>query len=780
MKKNFRFPQSMTQPPAWLYPLLSVFFFFAVGLSAGDCTKGIALLCIFAALLAGTVFFRQVCERISLPIIALSLFVLVGGISTFYALSGKFALSEFLKLLVSFCLVILMFAGIGGDSVTAGRRAATILERCGAVFCFLSIDLLSTRIFSGLAQLVFGLFTSHYDSLPGVEPGIRMTSFFSDPNPFAGCIGICVLLSLGLVMSSESENERIGHLVCLFLNSLAFVLAFSMGAIAFIAVAFVAYLFLEQKDRRSALFILMAETLLLVLGATMIIALTSLTAWSGFQPIPLLCVAIGSTGFVLLDRYVGRRLSAKLQRHSGAITIVICVAVAALAAFAVLAYSITGSIRLDSGETVRRSIYPEPGEYTLSIESSGPVSVTVETQNEIDTMMHTSTTLYQGDAGGAVFTVPDDSVVVYLTFSVSESVTIDRAACNGARTVNVPLEYKLLPGFIANRLQGLFANQNAIQRTVFFNDGMKLFAKNPILGLGLGSYENGIKSVQSFYYETKYAHNHYIQTLAETGVVGLLLFLGVLLSCGAAVFAQLRKKEAYNPLVPALAAALLFMAGHAFVEVDFSYYAFLPFAFGIFAIINLMCGESLAMPQLTRKIKSWVAAVCGILVLVFACFLFANMSADSLVQNTPSFANMERAAAMDAFEKNDYMLSYVVSSASAADNPEIQVKARKYADILSKEESNTIPIYLAEYYFGIGEQATGFAMLEKYAGYVASDQKAWDQIFNTLIINAEISDEYCAGVRRIVDLMNEWNQNNLGQISLSEHAQQLLSILEIQ
>ena len=126
------------------------------------------------------------------------------------------------------------------------------------------------------------------------------------------------------------------------------------------------------------------------------------------------------------------------------------------------------------------------------------------------------------------------------------------------------------------------------------------------------------------------------------------------------------------------------------------------------------------------------------------------------------------------------MLSYVVSSASFADDSEIQEKAREYADILSKEDSNTIPIYLAEYYFGIGEPESGFAMLEKYASYVASDQNAWDQIFNILIVNADGSDEFCTGVLRMVDLMNEWNRNNMGQVALNEYAQRLLTILEIE
>ena len=79
-----------------------------------------------------------------------------------------------------------------------------------------------------------------------------------------------------------------------------------------------------------------------------------------------------------------------------------------------------------------------------------------------------------------------------------------------------------LPPVGANRIQGLWANENAIQRFVLFADGLQLFRSSPIYGLGMGAFENGVKSVQSFDYIAKYAHNHYIQTLAETGVIGLI------------------------------------------------------------------------------------------------------------------------------------------------------------------------------------------------------------------------------------------------------------------
>lgn len=54
------------------------------------------------------------------------------------------------------------------------------------------------------------------------------------------------------------------------------------------------------------------------------------------------------------------------------------------------------------------------------------------------------------------------------------------------------------------------------QRFVYVSDAMKLFKRSPIVGLGMGAFENGIYNVQTYHYETKYVHNHYIQTMVET------------------------------------------------------------------------------------------------------------------------------------------------------------------------------------------------------------------------------------------------------------------------
>lgn len=745
----------------------SFLLFLAICLNDGSTAKIMAMLSIAAAVIVGVRHFSRLRERFHLPMAALTLMVVMCGVSTFYAIAGKFALSEMLKILVAVCAAIIMLAVTPGDEVTAGHSIAVVVQRCTALVGLVSIDLISTRVVSGVVLGILRLFTTNYLGLTGVEEGTRLTSMFVNPNIFAACMAIGVMLSLGLVLSTEDKKERTSHLVCLYINALSFVLAFSMGAVAFIAVGFVAYLILERKERRSALFMLMVQTLLLVFVATVAVSLTSFDAWDGFQPIPLLCVVAGAAGMVVADRFL-QPVARKLSGYDKVLWTIITVAIVGVVAFALVAYQMTGSISLASGETLSRSVYLEPGEYVLDAELSGSVAVTVETQNRIDTMMHTSTVLYSGELSQGTFTVPEDSLVVYLRFNAAEDVTIARVTCAGVESEDVPLGYKLLPNFIANRLQGLFANQNAIQRTVFFEDGLKLFARNPILGSGLGCFENGIKSVQSFFYETKYAHNHYIQMLAETGLIGLLLFMGVLIVSAIALWGELRKKEKANPLAPALAAALIFIAGHAIVEVDLSVHPYLPLAYAVFALINLTCGGSIAPKWFAVPQKNGVLVVSAGLICVYACCLFSNMSAVQMVKTSPTFENMKRAAEMDPFEDNDHKISYLYNSYSVPEDYAVQDQTRKFVEELSKEDSNTVPILLADYYFKNGEMEKGFAMVEKYVRYVSSDQDAWNQAYQVLIAYYEDTDLYREGFTRIAQFMNEWNEGNLGHITIDE------------
>lgn len=781
MKKKNNHPRGARLSTPWSVTpfLLGGALFLTVCLCGPSSIKSTATILFILTLGAAFFRFSTLRDRLSPPVLMLALVTILGGTSALYAVSGKFVLSESLKLLTALCITLLLLAIARKED--PGRRVACVLETCSALTALVSIDLISTRWLSGLVQAVLGWFTEDYAQLGGVEAGVRITSLFANPNIFAGMVGLGVLLSLGLASSAQPGVERKTHLVLLYINALAFVLAFSMGASGSIAVAFLVCLILERSQRRSSLLVSMLETLLLILPSAALISLTSFQAWDGFQPIPLLCAILGSVCLCLADQFVGARIASKLK---GKWTVVgIAAILALLVAFALAAYNFTSDISLSSGEGLRRAIYPEPGNYTLVAEEA-QVQVSVESQNQQDTMMHTSSILYDGPLNGAAFTVPEDSMVVYFNFSAQEDAHLESVICQGQKAYSIPLRYPLLPGFIANRLQGLFANENAIQRLVFFSDGLKLFRRSPVIGLGLGAFENGIRSVQSFDYATKYAHNHYIQTMVDTGIVGLVCFVSLLVVSAVTVLLARKKcssqedsaDELCHPLTPFLGGCVVFMAIHAATEVVFSTYSYLPMAFGAFAVVGLCCGDAFSPKWLSKKVKTICLAVICAALLIFGVQLVRNTMARSSIAQGATMETLVDAAKMDPYEWADYMLAYVNNSTTGDTIDQATLEqADAFAQRLSKVNSNTIPIYLAEYYFRTGRPEEGLAMVEKYVTYVSSSSLSWQNAFHLMEQYNDGTDLFREGILHIAQLLDTWQQNNIGVITLDEQSQAFLA-----
>ena len=748
--------------------LLGVLFFFVVCLSASDSMPVTMLLTAVFMLIVIAVRFGVLRERICIPFLALALYVIMDGISTFWALAPKFALREFLKVFLAFALAVIFLATSPKREEQTGRRIATILAVCAALGSLISIDMFSTRIISGAWFWILSHFTEAYSNLTPLQEGTRMNSMFVNPNPYAGFAALGVLISLGLTITAPNKKERCVDMVLLYISSLGFLLAFSMGGCIFIALAFLVFLAME-KEKRVELFFLMLETAVLVGLSTGLIAATSFKNTEELQIIPLACAILGAVALCVLDAFAVRKAAEKLQRHGKKVWIVIAVLFVLGCVFVIVAWNWTDGITLEPGESVRRSAYPKPGEYSLEIETDGPVTVTIESQSARQAMVSQRTNLYSGDAAEAHIIVPEDSKVVYFSFNSKEGATIFAASVGGEK---IPLHYKLLPSFIANRLQGLWANQNALIRLQHFNDGMKLFKRSPIIGLGMGSFENAIKSVQTFYFETKYAHNHYIQALLDTGIIGLALFLAVMVTNGIAIWKAFRRKQLFAPM---LGAAFVFMFGHATMEIDFCSNSFLPMAFGTFAIISLCCGDAIEKPKLSKTLKTVTLGVIAACTVVYCVFIGTNLLAKQMLKKNPTPQTLVRCAEIDHFEWADYALPYVINSMQDDTGAYNRTQADAFAKRLSKVSSNTIPIYLSEYYFRTDRTEDAIAMAEQYVHYLASDEQAWNMTFDVLQGYENDSDAYRNGVIRIIDWMDTWNAENAGHINPDEDAEAFIA-----
>lgn len=759
----------------WLPLLFSVAFFLVTLLTTESTIKPLVMALIAAVLVSGVVRFFTLSERLSWPLVGVALWVVINGASMFYANSGKFALREFLRIMVGFCVFLLILLWSGKEKGGRGRLAASMLEGGTALAALFSIDMLSTHWLSVPLFRFLQRFSLDYIMISNnaVETGVRMNSLYENPNVYAGVAGLGVLLALELAVTAENKKERCFHLVCLFWNALSFLLVFSMGASGTIAVAFLVFLVLERRERKGALLALMIETFLLVLVCVFPIYLTAFDGWKGFQPVPLLCALGGAAVLCAADLFVGRKVSQHLVGRGKLLTVLIVAVLVVIGAFAALAMNLTGPASLGSGESLRRAEYPAAGTYTLDVQASGAVTVTIESQNQEETMMHTSTYLYSGDAQGAEFTVPEDSLVVYFNFWSSDSVTLDAVSYSGSGGQgSLKLNYKLLPGFISNRLQGLFANENAIQRTVFFADGMKLFQESPLIGQGLGAFQNGVRHIQSFYYVTAYAHNHYIETLLSTGIIGLILFVGMLALCAAAVLLSLRKEHA-DPLAPGLGAALVFIMGHGAVEVVLSFSFYLPIALGVLGLICLCCGEALPLLPSKEEVHPWSVVALGALVGAFGVTLLLNMRASSMIEKGSGnpYRMLEQAVKTDLYEWSDYAVSYLYT-AQGIDREahwDIYTQANSYAQRLGKLKSNAIPPYVAQYYFSTDQRQLAYEVLDRYVTYLISDNESWQTAFDLLESYSDGSAEEKAEVMKLYQQFQTWNEQNMGSLSLREN-----------
>lgn len=747
---------------------LSVLFFFVVCLLSASTVKRAALTLTALTLALVVLRFFKLRSRVTLPLLALALYVIMNGISTLYATSGKFALYEFLKILCAFCLTLIVLAVAPGQGMESGRWIASILEGFVALASLVSIDMISTHYVSDLILFLLSKITPDYLELEPLVPGTRINSIFTNPNVFAGIAGIGVMLSLGLAMSSAGKKERAVHTSCLAVTSLAFVLAFSMGGSGTIALAFLIYLALESRERRPHLFLLMAETLVVTLLSAMVISTTSFGAWEAPRPIPLACAALNAAVLSALEIGMNGRLSNKLRGHGRIAAIFLGGAAAAVAVYVVLAFQLTGPACLEPGDILLRSIYPEPGEYTVDIQADVPINVSIFGYDRVGIILASPEYFYNGPAERVVFPVSEENEVVYFQMESDQPVNIERVSCSSVgETIEVPLRYRLLPGFMANRLQGLFANRSVMERLVFIEDGMKLFKPNPVIGQGLGSFESSLKSVQSYYYETKYVHSHYIQALVDTGVIGLLLFVGVIVSSSAAICLA-HRKDGFSPMIPALGGALVFMATHGGVEVDFSIYSYLPIAFVTFGLIGLCTQEALPKVNKEQVLKTGATLGISTLLAVFGLLLVGNMQAAALAAREPTMDDLAKAAQLDKFEWADYMLSYVVSSVNNQVEDDVRIQANQYAERLSRVNSNSIPFYLADYYLTLGRMEPGMRMLEKYTDYTASDSTTWQSAFDLLEWHAVDTEQFRSEAECLAARMDAWNEEHLGTVVLSE------------
>lgn len=724
----------------------------------------------------------------NLPSLLLLGYAAFSWVTIFWAMSGKFHLREGSKLLIA-VFFFLLVAMHGRFDRAFARRVMGVIAGISALYALLSVEAVSTGLTKTLLVRL-----PMWDTEKIVFQNSRLNGIFGNANIEASIYAIGIFCAIALVCGAEKKWQRALWAAAAAVDALAFLLVFSMGAMACFAAAVVVYLIFAGKGRVAALLRMLEAAVPAFMCGFAAFALFG----SGRVGLVLPVLLANAAAAAVLELTVMEKLSRVLEKHQRAAFGVLIGAVLCVAVYAVAALYVTGSYTF--GMAIYRSARLNAGEHTITVEADGEVWLTIFSRDRLELLNMTQTGLYDGPAEGAVaFEVPEGSKITVVRMSAAEGVTVRGAVIDGEQAL--PLRHKLLPGFASERIQYVGASTSEEQRATFREDALKLWQLSPIVGSGVGAFETGVTRVQDYPYETRYVHQHYLQILLEDGVVGLALYIGALVTMLLALWKrrkQTREDEFYW-LYPALCAEFVMNGLQMFWDVSMSMIVFLCMTYALYGLIVGACAEPFAEKAAAeengKKKKarakgfdtSLLARNIGIgftvvVVLTLCGNLYAASKADAPVADGDEFLyNLSVAAKLDLYERNDMMLSYVVNSLEMEYPEDYREQADEYAAQLAKVQSNTIPRYLVGYYLQTQQYGKAIDAAILGASYSASDADTWDDCAALLnealfqnMLTPLLTEERAALMAKLTeyyDALQAYNASALVPVELSESAQ---------
>lgn len=718
-------------------------------------------------------------ERFCVPVIGFAAFAAVYGIAAVYATFGGYAVREFYKLIAAASLSVIALTRFDR------RHVRGLLWGVAAVCAVIS--LINTDAASGgpLFEPFCGLVESLGGSFEGVEQhvwGARVNGIYNDSNISAGILSLGALCGLHLTLTGKRWWERL--LACLLtgMNGMGFFLAMSRAGILCFGLALVVYLAAVGSRERARLFFLVFFNTAVTVGLS--VPVSAVSAGETLLPdaATLLC---GLPVFVLYE-FPARWLARKLEGHGKALAAGVLVLLVAAGAYGVVAVRTTGPYTFPEVPWLVRGVELPAGEYTLSLDFDGEFQIFME-----------NCEILQGggwygpeDKKEVSFAVEEPGTVLFRFWGVPGK-TLERAVLSDG--TEIPMGYPLLPGFLVDRLQGGLDSQGSVSyRLQYDRDGWELFKRSPLLGKGPGSTEGLLTSVQPFYYESLYLHNHILQILCDCGLLGGIPFLVFLLGAAWLLLRRLREtwKEGGDPLAAALLGCWVMMNAHGLMELNFSIRAYQCEAFLLLLLPVILYGKPLVKEKALRVCGAALNAALCVYLGVFALGLelhrtverqmagFSTGSAEAFMEQTRKWIRM------DWFDQEQNQLNFVGNAVLLGD-PQYEEDTLRYVKAL--RDSGTYPACtgLAQYYYlPRGEFGEVFAVSREGVAQEASTKDAWNQqveFYRQDVLpaaGAEHMEEFLDGVLALAEYLDAYSRGRQEEIALTEENRAFLDRAE--
>ncbi|WP_418504289.1 O-antigen ligase family protein [Dysosmobacter welbionis] len=720
--------------------------------------------------------------RLGIPVLGFLAFLILCGAASLYTSFGAYAYGEYAKLLASGALGLLLLAR--GREQNAGGLLFGFSAVCGMIG-LLCIDAgCRGPLFRGFASFMEGLGDAAYQSLDqATYTGARFDGIYNDANLTGSLMALAVLVGLYLIRTGRKPWERFAACFLTGLSAVAFFTAMSRGAILCFGATLLAYLLIAGKEERLGLFFTMAA-----MGISMVVfgvVSTSLLAGGSFWG--TLAALPSGVLLWLLNEFPARKAASALAGHGKLLAGVLGGGIAAGIAAVILALTLTEPFVFTESNFLYRGADVEGGEtYTFSgdWDKSSEITVLVYGSTREQELTSVTETYYNGPLEEASFTVPEDVGHVLMQFRGPAGLELRQVSLSDG--TEIPMAYTLLPDNIANRLQkNIFEDSSFLLRLQYDIDGWTLFKESPLAGHGLGATEGLLTSVQPFFYESLYLHNHLLQVMDETGLLGLAAFLAFILGTAVLLVRQLRK--ARTPLAAMLLACLVMMNLHGLMEISFSVQMFQCAAFFLL-LLPTVCYGTYTEGRKRRAAGIVVLVVSDLWLVISVALLGGSLLAqkeyrelDAAGMTTGSFIEtLERLDRMDAYNDQSYKVNLMGNALQAGGISNEGTAARCARELRETGEFDSCYYVAAYYYLPLGQLENFFDVLQEGLLQERSNSEAWNSAMNLCIqafsqIDPAEADTFAEGVRGIGEAMDRANAYLLVPVALTEENAALLN-----
>lgn len=590
--------------------LYSVLLLLAMTVQTGRMSM---ILCVLAFLsLLGKKPLSRFEQRLSVPVLGLLAFAIVYGASAIYSPFGASAQSEFYKFIVAFSLAVILLARFERKHVPGLLWGAASVS---TVIALVSLDMNCARVLFGPFNALMNALGANYSNALPEYLTARVNGLYNDANVTACLFSLSLFMALYLLKSSTCVWRRLAASLLAGVNAVSLLLTGSRGALLCFAAACLVWLAVERTDR-VGLFLLLLETAVTMLAAGVP---ASSMASGGNETAVVLCLLSGVILFAL-DALAGRRLGTVLSAHKKAALATVGALCAVTAALCAAVFLHTGPYTFEADDSYIVYVLPDgiTGDAAITGDVDGDPRIEVYSQTRLEGISGVRTKLYDGPFSECAFTVPENSGNLYAAITGQAGQTLRSVAVSGGK--NITLNYPWLPEAISSRLlsDSLLESKSFTLRWEFDKDAWKIFSTAPLLGRGLGSTENLTRSVQSFQYESKYAHNHLLQTMADTGLVGTVFALVFVLGSAWLCLQAVRKEK--DGLAAALLAVWVMMNLHSLMEINFSVRGFKCFAYMLLVLPVLLYARPLLDGD-TAKVRKKSKTASIVLLTGYALYL---------------------------------------------------------------------------------------------------------------------------------------------------------------